>query len=234
MFYLYIVRFRTVLFDLEHSVGRSPAICDRLGPVVRHSVLAMLGLLRMAPTGSAEISHCLALSSTHRMTMSSSSIIIASIISQYQELQEGSPWIGRSMNRTLDELTSANLFAIPPGLKTSVAQQLAHLRFWRDEAVERIKSGIATKVDADPDNWPDNSSLQKIGLEKNVSAHHQSVNRLIEALSEKSDSFLQENYYDSDFKQHFSFHKLITGILQHDVYHLAQIRMILGRIKNKC
>ncbi len=159
--------------------------------------------------------------------MATTSYVIKSIITQYEELHKGSPWIGRSVDRTLDQLKADSLFQIPYGLKTSIAQQLAHLRFWRVEAVERMRTGKASKNDSDPDNWPDNNSLQALGIDQNLQAHRESVLEFLGMLETRNDQFLMETYFDSDFKKQFTYHKLITGIVHHDVYHLAQIRIIL-------
>ena len=54
---------------------------------------------------------------------------------------------------------------------------------------------------------------------------------VLEHLAGKNDDFLEETYFDGDFKDTFSYAWLLQGMLHHDIYHLGQIGYIVKFLK---
>ena len=72
---------------------------------------------------------------------------------------------------------------------------------------------------------------------KNIkSEYDKTLSELIELLKGKEDEFLDEQYYDTDFKGNFKYRFVINGMLHHDIYHLGQLGIIIKHLKenNKC
>ena len=52
----------------------------------------------------------------------------------------------------------------------------------------------------------------------------------------KDDEFLNEQYYDTDFKDNYEYRFVINGMPHHEIYHLGQLGIIIKYLKenNKC
>jgi hypothetical protein len=50
-------------------------------------------------------------------------------------------------------------------------------------------------------------------------------------LQSKDDQFLDEHYYDIDFKGTYPYSFAIEGMLHHDIYHLGQMGLVIKLIK---
>ncbi|WP_374958356.1 DinB family protein [Gilvibacter sp.] len=156
---------------------------------------------------------------------------IAHFISQIQEIQAGKPWIGSSYERKLAEVDPSLVYVRPTPKLKSIAALISHLTLWREEAVLKIKTGQGSKTDACIENWLPDKELQAQGWNSIWAAYQQSFTDLISSLKGKEDSFLQQTYYDTDFKGEYTYQWLLDGILQHDVYHLGQLGLIIKHLK---
>ena len=110
----------------------------------------------------------------------------------------------------------------------SVAEIISHLTTWRKETHIKIKTGKGSITDSHPSNWQSNDVLKRMGKGQLVMQYRKSLLPIIELLRTKNDTFLQETYFDTDFKDYYSYQFVIKGMLHHDVYHLGQI----GLLKN--
>ena len=108
---------------------------------------------------------------------------------------------------------------------------LSHLTLWRTETILKIKTGEGSKTDECEENWLPLQKLKKKGWEKIKSDYDQSLSDIIELLEEREDSFLDELYFDTDFKDHYPYRFVINGMLHHDLYHLGQLGIIIKYLK---
>ena len=155
---------------------------------------------------------------------------ITSLITQLIEVHEGRPWMGSSFDRKLGSLSNDEAFTTPGKQMHSVAQILAHLTFWREEGILKIVSGSGSKTDDDPDNWPSNEALMEMGWGTIKEKYDRSLSKLINLLAEREDDFLDQTYYDNDFKDVYPYRFLVHGMLHHDIYHLGQLGLIIKQI----
>jgi len=160
-------------------------------------------------------------------------ILINNTILQLKNLQHGNIWIGENFHKKLKNITSETAFIQPIASLHSVAEIISHLTVWRQESILKIKTGEGSITDGLEDNWFGNEQLQKIGWKKILENYNQSLNEIIELLETKNDSFLQEIYYDTDYKGNYPYQFLIEGMLHHDLYHLGQLGIILKLINEK-
>ena len=113
----------------------------------------------------------------------------------------------------------------------SVAELVAHLTAWNFDLVLKIKNGTGKLFDYEQANWPDVEQLKQIGWDQIRKKFQQSISEVISLLADKDDSFLEEKYYDQDFKNEYAYSFAITGMLQHLVYHLGQMGIIIKLLK---
>jgi len=156
---------------------------------------------------------------------------IDSILRQLNELQNGKPWVGETFDKKLAVITEQEAFLRPLPNIHSIAEILAHLTSWRKETNLKIKTGKGSLTTDSYENWPDNSELQSIGWDKLQEEYNNSLSELILLLQSKDDPFLDETYYDLDFKGTYPYSFAVEGMLHHDIYHLGQMGLIIKLIK---
>jgi hypothetical protein len=157
--------------------------------------------------------------------------IIQYIITQLTEIQSGKPWIGSSYDRKLNAVDESLVFTRPLEDMHSIAEIISHLTLWRKEAILKIKTGTGSKTDDCEENWLTNEKLQPKGWKTIKSEYDLTLTELITLLKAKEDSFLNEEYYDTDFKGNYAYSFLLNGMLHHDLYHLGQLGMIIKYLK---
>jgi len=89
---------------------------------------------------------------------------------------------------------------------------------WRIESIRKLKGLDANLTVDSPENWRTNDQLEAIGWLNLQKEFYQSIYTLIEMLSDKDDTFLENKYRDG-----YSFKYLIEGLIHHDLYHLGQL-----------
>jgi len=150
-----------------------------------------------------------------------------SLIFQLKETKSGKPWIGSSFDKKLSTLNNEEFFRRPLQNLHSVAELISHLTIWRKETVLKIKTGEGSITDKDPLNWQDLENLKIVGRKKLMEDFDQSLDDIIELLQDKNDDFLNQPYYDTDFKDTYPYSFVLFGMLHHDLYHLGQIGIIV-------
>ncbi|WP_298515614.1 DinB family protein [uncultured Kordia sp.] len=157
--------------------------------------------------------------------------IIDEIIAQLNEIQQGKIWIGSSYQSKLSTIDDSLVFTRPMENLHSIAEIISHLTLWRKEAILKIKTGTGSKTDDCEENWLPNEKLKLKGWLSIKSEYDDTLTELIYLLKEKEDAFLQEEYYDTDFKGKYPYRFLINGMLHHDIYHLGQLGIIIKYLK---
>jgi hypothetical protein len=109
----------------------------------------------------------------------------------------------------------------------SIAEIISHLTLWRKETILKIQTGKGSKTDDCEENWLTNDKLKKLGWEKIKAEYDKTLHELIDLLKSKEDFFLNEQYYDTDFKGYYKYKFVINGMLHHDIYHLGQLGIII-------
>jgi len=157
-------------------------------------------------------------------------VVLTYIVKQLRDIQTEHIWIGSSYAKKLDGIDDDMMFQKPNAQLHSIAQIIAHLTLWREEAILKIKTGTGSKTDDCEENWLSNEKLKAKCWKQIKKEYDQSLSQLIHLLEEKEDSFLDELYYDTDFKGSYPYSFLINGMLHHDLYHLGQIGIIVKHL----
>lgn len=157
--------------------------------------------------------------------------ILEHIIEQYEEVQNGKLWIGSTFESKLKQVGENEVFTRPIKGLHSIAEIISHLTLWRKETILKIQTGTGSKTDDCEENWLNNDKLKILGWAKIKSEYDNTLSELIELLKTKKDSFLSEEYYDTDFKDNYEYRFIINGMLHHDLYHLGQLGIIIKYLK---
>lgn len=152
---------------------------------------------------------------------------IGDLVSQMTEIQNGKPWIGSNFSEKTITVSEKLFFKRPLKDMHSVAEIISHLTTWRRETLLKLKTGTGNLTDDHPSNWKDPDELKSLGRSKILEDYDKSLSEILEQLDGKSDGFLQDTYYDADFKGTYTYAWLLQGMLHHDIYHLGQIGYIV-------
>ena len=153
--------------------------------------------------------------------------LIEHSIQQYQEVQHGKLWIGSTFASKLNQIDDHAVFKRPIVGLHSIAEIISHLTLWRKETILKIQTGKGSKTDDCEENWLPNDKLELIGWQQIKSEYDKTLTDLIDILKSKDDEFLNEEYYDTDFKGNYTYSFIINGMLHHDLYHLGQLGIII-------
>ncbi|MFK7770982.1 MAG: DinB family protein [Saprospiraceae bacterium] len=160
-------------------------------------------------------------------------IVIEYIIKQLLDNQEGKVWVGSTYAKKLKNINEENAFIRPDSGLHSVAEIISHLTTWQKETILKVKTGKGKLTDDCEENWYSNERLKEKTWGKLLEEYQTSLLELIELLKTKDDSFLEEEYYDPDFKGNYPYSFIINGMLHHNIYHLGQLGIIIKYLKMK-
>ncbi|MDX2046683.1 MAG: hypothetical protein SFU87_07835 [Chitinophagaceae bacterium] len=157
-----------------------------------------------------------------------SGVLIKNLIRQLYEIQNGSLWFDQCFKEKIDSLQETEALTRPISQIHSVAEHVSHILEWRKECMLRF-NGQKTDLMNSPDDWKNNIALGKIGWTNLKNLFYQSTVTLITALENKDDAYLETKFLDTGY----TFHYLIEGIIQHDLYHLGQIGITIKLLNQK-
>lgn len=154
-------------------------------------------------------------------------LLIKHISKQLKDIQNGKNWIGSSFDSKLNHIDEQLMFTRPMADLHSIAEIISHLTLWRKEAILKIKTGKGSKTDDCEENWLPIATLKNKGWHSIKAEYDLSLIELLSLLEHKEDTFLNETYYDTDFKGTYTYNFLINGMLHHDIYHLGQLGIVI-------
>lgn len=147
-------------------------------------------------------------------------------IKEYQKdltnVFDGSPWYGKSVMKILEKLDGKDLNKkFRDG--NNVAQILEHMITWRNWGIQMFKGNFDfwIKVDSN-DDWQRETPYNETDLDQLIVKLRQNQEELLEVLKSKEDKWLEEKIPE----RKFTFGEALSGIIQHDIYHLGQIALL--------
>jgi len=156
---------------------------------------------------------------------------INSLKRQISEVHNGLIWAGTSYNKKLSQLKENQMFVRPLPSVHSIAEIIAHIISWRKDTILKLKTGRGELTDAHAENWRSNDELKSIGWKKIHEEDKNTLSELLKHLQDKDDTFLNEYYYDPEFRGNYPYSFVLEGMLQHDIYHLGQIGLVIKLLK---
>jgi len=145
----------------------------------------------------------------------------------FSDLFDGSPWIDTNIIDTLNEITAKEAATKVFPNFNSIWEIVNHVASWRETVLKRISG---EEVESPEDNYfsyiRDRSEPSWEASKDRLRNTQEQWLKAIKKLKKKD---LQQVYATSPFTNY----ELVNGILQHDAYHLGQIRLLLklGRFR---
>ncbi|MFN3849964.1 MAG: DinB family protein [Spirosomataceae bacterium] len=139
------------------------------------------------------------------------------IIDNLETVFRGDAWHGPSILELLQSMPNDITSRKFPYSKHSIAELVFHLTAWRKFVIKKIEGDIHYDLVNEEDNYGTEDVLQdwKILIENLKLAQSELVEKLESCDDELLAKMVPGQYYD--------FHKLLTGLIQHDTYHLGMI-----------
>lgn len=147
---------------------------------------------------------------------------------QLKDAYEGDPWFGRPARQLLGEVDETIAFTKLNG-QHSILELVWHMANWREFAISHLGPSEKDLAYFEVNDWREldheNKALWQEGLQK----LQQSQDELLRLLSQKEDALLEQNVSGRTY----TYRKLVSGIVQHDIYHLGQIAFITKALKSR-
>jgi uncharacterized damage-inducible protein DinB len=147
----------------------------------------------------------------------------------FTTIYDGNPWYGESMSAILNKVTPSSAFRQAGKGAHTIAQLVAHIVYWRQSLIKRLEGDLLYRSSMkSDDNWPANTRLKRLGWKNLRRSLHESQQKLVRLLHNQSDTLLKKKYSEKA-----TYHDLINGILQHDLYHLGQVAYLASLFTKK-
>lgn len=149
-----------------------------------------------------------------------------------KDVWHGSPWYGDPSDKILSGITAAEASQrIAPGTHT-IGEIVAHMTAWTETAAARVR-GVGSKA-PDRGDWPAGNGASDAAwnttLTELAAAREQLLGDLHAAHEE--DLHLHVKQHDAPFGDTgISRAATITGLVEHDTYHLGQIALLKRAIR---
>lgn len=148
-------------------------------------------------------------------------------IDQLEKAMDGDVWIDETFEKKLKNIDEDNAFIRPLLNVHSVAEVISHLLEWRISILSNLRGGTRTITSNSSWNWRTNDELSAIGWQSLLAAFNKSQEEIVESLRDKDDEFLQQTAKGETHDIQY----YLDGLLQHDMYHLGQIGLIIKLLK---
>jgi uncharacterized damage-inducible protein DinB len=150
-------------------------------------------------------------------------------VAQFSAMYDGIPWYGDSICHIIESITPVKAYWQPTQGAHSIAQLVSHMIYWRQALIKRLNGDLDYKPSMkSEDNWKSHEQLKKLGWKSLLKSLDESQSQLLTLLSNQKDSLLKKKYSEKA-----TFHDLINGILQHDLYHTGQIAYLKNIYQKK-
>lgn len=142
------------------------------------------------------------------------------LIDQVNEVFEGDPWYGNSISAYLQEIKPEYLNNRFEGTH-SIGQIIAHMIRWREYVIDKLR-GVENVLEVGSEEDWDFSGYSTNDTNELFARFRNTQKTLVQLLNEKDDAQLKLRVPGKSY----DFAKLLTGIIQHDIYHLGQIYLL--------
>jgi uncharacterized damage-inducible protein DinB len=147
---------------------------------------------------------------------------------QLKDAFEGDPWFGRSVKTLLSEVNEAIAFE-KQNDQHSIVELLWHMINWREFTISRFKKDAKGLHHFEVNDWKELDHSDKTLWQQGLQRLNQTQNELLEIIQTQKDEMLDQKVEE----RNYNFRKLLSGIIQHDIYHLGQIAYIKKMLENK-
>lgn len=147
---------------------------------------------------------------------------VQAIARNLRNILEGTPWFGRPVYTILNEIHPVMVYTKPGGKSHSLIELLYHIITWAEFTVRRLEQQPEDDLESFQElDWrtiDPHVHTWANALEQFKTAH----DRILTLIENKKDDFLKQAV---DYRE-YNFRFLLNGLIQHDIYHLAQIAYV--------
>lgn len=146
------------------------------------------------------------------------------IVSLFEKLYDGEPWIDVTIQGTLSQISADQAFQRPIPNCNTIWEIVNHLIEWKINVLQRLKGKILVT--------PTNNYISPI-VDSSEQAWDQTLKRLETVHNEWIEYLKQvdpESFESIYPPNQMTFYEHISGILQHDAYHLGQIVLLAKQV----
>jgi uncharacterized damage-inducible protein DinB len=145
---------------------------------------------------------------------------IKRIISLFEEMYDGTPWIDVNLKDTFTKISAAQASAkVLPG-RNSIWEIVNHVISWREHVLARLQGKQVKHPETNYFSPVTNTSAAE--WKKTLKRLENSQRKWLRFLKKLKDANLHKTYSDNPQ----TYYKLIQAIMHHDVYHLGQIVLL--------
>lgn len=141
------------------------------------------------------------------------------IIENMDTVFRGDAWHGPSVMEILQSLPTQVVDQPHPSSKNTIAQFVFHLKAWRLFAQQKLANQIHFHLVSPEANMGTPEETSQTAWPALVESLKQAHQALIDDLEAYDDTLLTQRVPG----EHYDFYTLLTGITQHDTYHLGMI-----------
>jgi uncharacterized damage-inducible protein DinB len=152
---------------------------------------------------------------------------IDSLVQLMQRAHDGDPWYGPSLRLLLSGVTAQQAAEHPIRDGHSIWELVLHIMAWKEEARSRLGGRSARMPDAG--DWPEVGEITEERWRQAKRRLGEAHQALLRATADFPAERLHEHPKDDRVRElgtGMTFYDTLHGILQHDVYHTAQIAQI--------
>lgn len=136
---------------------------------------------------------------------------------------DGRMWHGTNLKETLKGIDTEKAFRKPGAGSHNIYELVMHMHCWRSFVYEHLNGNADFKVIINSDiDWPVSYETTEANWQQALALLEKSQARLTEAFSKFEDAQLDEPMHG----RKFSWYDFVHGLIQHDIYHSAQIAIL--------
>jgi uncharacterized damage-inducible protein DinB len=145
------------------------------------------------------------------------------LIKELDTALSGKPWYGSSVVKLIEQVDPEKVQLRPSGPHSS-SDILLHMIAWTEETTERLNGKFA----ADParDDWPDSSGFTWTELTRMFLLSNEQLKDTIVKMDESRFFKIVNDDRDPEEAELITYKELIRGLIQHHIYHSAQIALL--------
>lgn len=141
------------------------------------------------------------------------------LIDNLETVFRGDAWHGPSVLEMLNSLPEKVVDQKRGYSKRTIAELIYHLVAWRKFIIEKLDDNIHYTLESDEDNWGSPEMTSQANWQNLIQLFKDTQKELVDLLEEQTDELLNRRVPG----EHYDFYKLLTGMIQHDTYHLGMI-----------
>lgn len=154
---------------------------------------------------------------------------IQTIQKQWAHSYNGAPWYGRSIKKVLELIDPDYAFDSPEKNMQSIGEIIAHMLSCRKYAEQQLQGNTDYKFQEEEFDWKNLSANKKEAWNVLMDRFQASQEKLMQFMNQSDDTRFEIKVSDKDY----TFRNMLSGILQHDIYHLGQVEYLHNLLNKK-